>query len=546
MVVGWETALALTRRSARDAATTTSRPRDWLLFAVGRFALASSSGVLIFTAYPPWNCFPAAFVALVPLLLALRGTSVPGAGLLGWWTGCVACAGGFGWIVEAASRFEEVTPLEAIPYGALFIAYHGLQIALFAVASVAAGVAGAGGGLLGSCAAAGAWILIEHLAPRFVPWSLGSALAGAEWLRQAADLGGALLLSFLIVLINGLIAAACHPARRGWRYAATGAALVAALTIYGAVRLGVVDARLERDGKLGTNVTVGMVQGGVSRPGDLTQRNRDALHHYTSLSENLHGSSQLVLWPETVLRVFLRQDLQYFETLRGLVQRTGFGLVLGALDLPSHGAGELNTAFLLVPEAAPVSQLQAHHKRGLLPFAEYVPAEQIASRIGRWRTTGRFVPGPRPRLMHLSSPAVPFAASICAEALRAGWFNALVRGGAAFLVNLSSDDWFGPGVAPEQHFQALRLRAVETRRWLLRTSSSGISAFVDPAGRAVETLPYGAVGTLQRRIAVGGAITPYVRWGDWIVWVGALALAAGMTRRYVAAMRSHQLLGATP
>jgi len=115
------------------------------------------------------------------------------------------------------------------------------------------------------------------------------------------------------------------------------------------------------------------------------------------------------------------------------------------------------------------------------------------------------------------------APSICFEAIRPAAFNDLVRRGAALLVNLTDDSWFASPAAAAQHLELARLRAVETGRWLARASNSGISAFVDPSGRVVGALPFGVRGTLWQTVETGGAPTPYVRHGDWI-----LLLCAGL------------------
>jgi len=76
----------------------------------------------------------------------------------------------------------------------------------------------------------------------------------------------------------------------------------------------------------------------------------------------------------------------------------------------------------------------------------------------------------------------------------------------------------------------MRLRAVETRRWLLRASNSGISAVIDPRGQLVATLPFGTVGALAADAAARRDQTLYVRAGEWVVALSALALLAAAFR----------------
>ena len=124
------------------------------------------------------------------------------------------------------------------------------------------------------------------------------------------------------------------------------------------------------------------------------------------------------------------------------------------------------------------------------------------------------------------------APSICFEAIHAGAFNALVRHAAGLLVNLTDDGWFASVNAAAQHLELTRLRAVETRRWLVRASNSGISAFIDPSGRVAASLPFGAIGVLRHRIEVGGPTTPYVRWGDWVLPLCAALTLVQLTKNF--------------
>jgi apolipoprotein N-acyltransferase len=111
---------------------------------------------------------------------------------------------------------------------------------------------------------------------------------------------------------------------------------------------------------------------------------------------------------------------------------------------------------------------------------------------------------------------------VCVEAIRPGAFNAQVRDGAQWLLNLTDDSWFASRRAAAQHLEMTRLRAVETRRWLVRASHSGASAVIDPRGDVVAALPFAVPGTLSQGVGLGEDLTPYVRYGDWVVLAAAI------------------------
>jgi apolipoprotein N-acyltransferase len=302
---------------------------------------------------------------------------------------------------------------------------------------------------------------------------------------------------------------------------------------------------------------VAIVQGGLhSGRGDLVAANDEAWAIYSSLTTQdswttLRAGSapttDLLVWPETVLRVYLRQDDTYSQRVVDLVRRLGRPLFLGSSDLPADGPGEWNSGYLIENhgggdwnnDAQDSAPMQIYHKVRLLPFGEYVPGATLLPMLSRWHTTGRFVAGEsshplavmvwrgeeqrtehnalHDRLRAGSARVTTFAPSICFEAVWPGAFNQLVREGAEFLVNLTDDGWFGDSAEPYQHLQAATLRAVETRRWLVRASNSGVSAFVDPTGRVVASLPLNAVGVLHHAVGTWRAVSLYMRWGNWLI-----------------------------
>ena len=91
------------------------------------------------------------------------------------------------------------------------------------------------------------------------------------------------------------------------------------------------------------------------------------------------------------------------------------------------------------------------------------------------------------------------------------------------LLNASNDGYFGHSAARMQHLLLVRMRAAENGRWIVRSTNDGISAAVDPAGRIRQTFPpfveyAGRPGYSPQR-----DLTLYARWGDWFVWLCALA-----------------------
>lgn len=496
----------------------------------------------------PYAVYPLALVALLPLFITTATSGVRGAAFLGWIAGAVAYGVGFRWLVPTVQRLQDTGPFAAAGLFGCFIAYHALQWGAAAagtswLTAVDRRSPRRGSAVVMAAAVAAWWVLCEWAFPQAIPWALGSALGPAPSLRQAAEVGGAYGLTFALVLVNALLTQTALRWRRGERGVMVPAAWAMAVAIvlasYGALWL-----RLAADGNDAT-LEVALVQGGIGGGvDDVAAANAQAWDVYADLTRRIDpGGVDLIVWPESVLRVYLRENPPFQERLTALLAELDRPLLLGALDRPHDGAGEMNSAYLVAPHDGGASQV--YHKHALVPFAEYVPQSRWLPGVRSWRTTGAFVAGQTPGVLRLDTAArrdrsvsrgtVELAASICFEAIIPVWFNPSVRHGAELLVNVTDDTWLGGSIAPAQHLEMTRLRAVETRRWLLRASNSGISAVIDPTGEFVASLPFGEVQVLRQQVGLSRSLTPYVRWGNWVPFVCAALVLTACVRRAVRA-----------
>lgn len=95
---------------------------------------------------------------------------------------------------------------------------------------------------------------------------------------------------------------------------------------------------------------------------------------------------------------------------------------------------------------------------------------------------------------------------------------------AHFLINISNDAWFGDSLAPHQHLQIARMRAIETARFQLRATNTGLSAFIDDKGKLLVASELNQQSVLSGKIMPLQGATPYVQVGDWLVIAGTLSL----------------------
>lgn len=500
---------------------------SWLLA-----VLAVLSGGLLVLCFPPYGLYPLAWVALVPLLVALarvrRARQGAGLGLL---TGLVF----FGALHRYLLMYGllptfGVALLEALPvalFGALAVRPATERRAVRQVAGLA-----------------GAWVLAEWLRENLGGLSLTFGQLGYSQqpslpLLQTASLGGALGLSFLIVLLNAALAAALFPAHRRGR--GRWAALVLVSLIIGGFWLWGKRV-LQQPLPLGPALTVGIVQPNVPLHTPVTPEDQEeCLKQYPRYTDLLMapygppeasrpGRPQLVVWPETALPVALNLDPVAEEVARLTARRHRVWLLLGALEVRERredsppttpaAAGTYNNAWLFDPQG---TLRGTYSKMDLVPFGEYVPFRERLPFLKRYPIREfDFSPGRERNLLELEGRRC--GALICFEAIFPEPSRELVERGAEFLVFLTSDAWAGPSQEVLIHSQTAPLRAVETGRWVIRAAATGESGVLSPRGEWVDSVRPWHSGVAQAPIALLGGKTPYGRWGDWPLIAACLGL----------------------
>jgi apolipoprotein N-acyltransferase len=190
-----------------------------------------------------------------------------------------------------------------------------------------------------------------------------------------------------------------------------------------------------------------------------------------------------------------------------------------------------NSAVLLDPAGR---RIYTYDKIHLVPFGEYVPLREWITFAGRLTADiSDFTPGSVYAVAKI--PDGSFGTFICYEAIFPDEVRRFAAQGAELLITISNDGWFGRSAAPEQHLMMARVRAVESRRWLLRDTNNGFTASVDPYGRIVAQMATDVRGELDAPYDFRTDTTPYVRFGDWFAWLCVLASLAlfvfALTRR---------------
>lgn len=467
----------------------------------GRLAEAGAilSGVLYFVAFAGFDVWPLTFVALVPLYLSLFGQTPKRATWLGFLTGLAMNLGGFYWLLNMLKTFSGFPTALCLVFVVIICAYQGGRLALM-------------GWLHGRATARGwpaapvfaaAFAASELLYPLLFPWYYAATVHKVPVLMQLADVGGPILVGLVIVAVNLAIAEPLrvkllHPRRSlspdaiDKRLVGVGVLSMVLALVYGAARISMMKSKIAS----ADSAKVGMVQGNMA----LIQKRVDpgeGLRRHRRLTAELKSRGvDFVVWSETSATFAVPEELgtkgSFFKEkfAASLGVPTIFGAVLYRAD-PDRERW-FNTAISTNVKGDITGR---YDKQFLLAFGEYLPFGDTFPIMYKWSPhSGRFSPGTslEPVDVEINGNKHKVSVLICYEDILPGFTNrAVAHANPELLVNMTNDAWFGDTTEPWEHLALAKFRAIEHRRYLVRSTNSGISAIVDPMGAIVD-------GTLSR------------------------------------------------
>jgi apolipoprotein N-acyltransferase len=489
------------------------------------FGLATLSGLLYFLAFPGVDFWPLAFVALVPLYVSLRGQSPRRAAALGWVAGFVMTMTGFYWLLTMLQTFSGFSLPLCFLFMSILCAYQAGRMALTGWLYARAERNGWPAGVT-FVFAMGAG---ELLFPLLFPWTYAATVHQLPAFLQVAELGGQLTVALVLVFANLAVAEPIvawleHRKARGAtpptpgrelaqatnrtalrartvRVVARYVAVVVGALVYGAVRIPQVDAAVAAAPK----AHVGVVQANMSLLGKRRDR-VEGLKRHLELTHQLkqQGPLDLAVWSETSVAGVKWENEAALVLRKEVSSRTGVPTLFGAvLARPVEDAREyalFNSAVLSDSSGAlceptadgettdpnhPACRARRYDKHYLLAFGEYLPFGEDFPILYEWSpNSGQFSKGKHFEPLVLGDKQL--AVFICYEDILPDFVNNIVRQGSPdLLVNMTNDAWFGDTTEPWIHFALAKFRAVEHRRYLVRSTNSGVSGFIDPVGRTV-------------------------------------------------------------
>ena len=449
-------------------------------------ALSTLSGCLWFLAVTPFDISALAWIAAVPMFMAIeRAGSLRGALFLGWWAGVIETAGGFYWLIDVMGRFADFPWIGGAGVLLLFCAARAIIFLLFTAIVCAVRRRRP---IPMTLLAPIAMVSCELVVPQLFPCGQWISQAWNPLVIQISELTGPLGVTALLMLVNGALYDLLLDAR-GARYPAiSAAAVLAAALIFGAVRMHQVDAAVAR----APSLKVGLVQPNFAYSNDGVFSRELALRQLSALQEQSRrlekAGAQLTVWSEGSYPLVLPRDFSAdFPPEGPAMIRRGFNEpVLIGVNTYDAAADHVFNSAVLIDKNGKVDG--RYDKARLLAFGEYIPGVEYLPWLRSLLPagTGGFTAGAGPSVLSLPGPAGgvwQLGPLICYEDILQDYIRGVGQRHPNLLVNLTVDSWYGAASEPWEHLALAVFATVELRVAMVRAVNSGVSALVDPNGR---------------------------------------------------------------
>ncbi|MEW5807692.1 MAG: apolipoprotein N-acyltransferase [Acidobacteriota bacterium] len=475
-----------------------------------RIITIALAGLLLAASFPRINVYPLIWIAFFPLILISARSHPLRALVYGFIYGEAFFITMLYWIYLVLNVHASLGIFLSVLILLLLTSYLSLYPSLFAfLISRAVNVYGDAAILLSPVI----WVALEyvrgHLFSGF-PWGLaGYALSSNTSMIQMASLTGVYGLSFLILLANASLAFLFIGKMSFRRATPLLVSLIIVLSFYG---WGSWRVSVPLEG--GRKIRVACIQGNYGGNTNSGVDEGIVLSDYLQMTKKAAREGiRLIVWPESTTFFEVCGTTGYADLLKELCSGFDIDLVLGSIHRAEEGDEEIyfNSAFHIRNDGEIDRRYDKIH---LVPYGEYVPIPKILFFVKRFvQAAGDFSRGSEFTLMDYGGD--PFSVLICYEVIFPEFVQQFNERGPTFYVNITNDAWFGSTAAPYQHFDFLKLRAVECGRYFVRSASTGISGIISPRGDVLKSTGIFSREIMECEIQTMSHSTFYSRAGHW-------------------------------
>jgi apolipoprotein N-acyltransferase len=457
-----------------------------------------------------------AFLCFIPLLLLLKTESPWRLFLFGLLSGFIFNIGNLYWIYFVIQHYSSVPALVCV--GILMLLC--IVLALFwAIFLFLTGILRRGLGLEKALLIAPfLWTLLEwarSYTTQF-PWCLfGYSQYNHLRIAQLASFAGVYGLSWILLAFNASIVMLVI-LRREYYFLAIASILIV-VGVYGNFRI---------QQPIGKNTArIGLVQGNVPQDVKLNYKFGESIHRrHIDMTTDLLSKSKpdIIFWSEAATLFPLRDGGIWTEQIRELASSYHTPIIMGSDTF--KGKEIFNSAYLVNEKGEIESQ---YDKVYLVPFGEFVPLKKIFFFAGKMvPEISDFTHGTNFEPFLIRGEKVSI--NICFEVVFPQLSREFCLRGATLLATITNDAWFGRTAAPYQHFAMAVMRAIENRRFIVRCANTGVSGFVDPYGRILQTTNVFVPAEISGEVRFVPEKTFYTQYGDWIVYLSIFVVGASL------------------
>ncbi len=375
------------------------------------------------------------------------------------------------------------------------------------------------------------WVLSEWIRTWIFtgfPWLLMGYTHTDTWLSGWAPIGGVLLMSLWSLLSSCVLSSFINTP---YSLKQTSALISGIMLLwfggYGLQQIAWTQpADITSNNSSSNAITVGLVQPNIPQDLRWTPEYQSIIKERLLLLSEPLWENDWIIWPEGVIPNVYHRSTDFINETKALAEEHNTTVITGVLYDEQPGLSEetqvssnrTNNRTKYYNSIIGIGNSEGiYHKRRLVPFGEYVPLENwIRGLIDFFDLPFSVISSGPSQQNNLRIGQYTLANAICYEIA----YPALVAKQAVdanVLLTVSNDAWFGESIGPIQHFQMVRMRALEVGRYIIRGTNNGISAIIDPQGNITVASEQFVMTKAQGHVIPMTGTTPYMMWQNYLI-----------------------------